>query len=137
MWVGGGATDQEYWSDFATTHELGHWRMASYAINPGEQGPHYFGIKTFPGQAHSEGWATFHSAALRDNPIGFDIQGGTAFWVDISQRDPTTAVCSTSLCYGCRQSNGLCSQARGVCGTGGSPCAVCEANQTCVNGTCR
>lgn len=85
LFIGGGATDQSYWSDWVTTHELGHWRMASYGTSPGEGGTHILSIKTFPGQAYSEGWATYHAAAVQNNPIAFDIQGG-AFWIDFDQR---------------------------------------------------
>ncbi len=83
VWLDGDATDQSYWSDAVTLHELGHWAMASFGRNPGEGGAHYFGEPTFPGQAWSEGFATFHSGALRDSPVYFDSQGGL-FWFDLS-----------------------------------------------------
>lgn len=256
LFIGGGAVDQSYWSDWVTTHEMGHWRMASYGTSPGEGGQHILSIKTFPGQAYSEGWATYHSGALRNDPVAFDIQTG-AFWMDLGQRlysfgpspiprasasqpldqridendvaailwnlsrssagsvqfihqamgsehmnaspwsrnykrhtwdidqnngnftnvvitsDPapyladlmdtlvcagfsttalntanqpstffpyvtTTAVCSASRCYGCRETNGSCVGTPSVnaCGKGGAACSVCASNQSCINGAC-
>lgn len=93
MFIGGGA-EEAWWSDAVLQHELGHWVMESFGATPGEGGPHYAGVPTMPGQAWSEGWATFHSASLRSDPIlysnsGF-VSGGTLatgmYWFDIDRR---------------------------------------------------
>ncbi len=86
VWLNGGTTDQGYWSNAVTAHEFGHWVMASYGRSPGEGGPHTLGITTFPGQAWSEGWATFMSSDIRDDPEYVDKQGGSMFWFDIRAR---------------------------------------------------
>ena len=85
VWLNGGP-DQEYWADSVTAHELGHWAMASYGHEVGEGGPHFFGQPASPGLAWSEGWATWFSSDARQDPIYFDKQHGTSFWVDISDR---------------------------------------------------
>jgi hypothetical protein len=84
MWLGGDSTDQGYWSDAVTQHELGHWVMEAYGTSPNEGGQHFLGKPTFPGQAWSEGWATWFSSDVRDDPIYLDKQGGGMFWLDLS-----------------------------------------------------
>jgi hypothetical protein len=83
LWITGQQTDQSYWSAAVNDHELGHWAMAAFGTSPNEGGTHTMGIPTFPGQAWSEGWATFHSSAVRNSPIYYDNQGGM-FWIDLS-----------------------------------------------------
>lgn len=84
VWLGGDATDASYWSDAVNQHEMGHWAMASFGVSPGEGGQHFLGKPTFPGQAWSEGWATWFSSAVRGDPLYYDKQGGSFFWLDIS-----------------------------------------------------
>ncbi len=86
IWYNGSASDQEYWSDAVTAHELGHWVMASYSTSPGEGGPHYTGSHVYPGMAWSEGWATYFSSRSRTSSVYYDKQGGTFFWFDIGAR---------------------------------------------------
>lgn len=86
IWYGGDDQNQEYWADAVTAHEVGHWMMESYGTSPGEGGPHVLGVPTFPGQAWSEGWATFFSSDLRQDTIYLDKQGGTMFWFDLTAR---------------------------------------------------
>ncbi|MDP3151088.1 MAG: hypothetical protein Q8N23_00375 [Archangium sp.] len=86
IWMPGGSQDQGYWSDYTIGHELGHWQMASYGTSPNEGGSHTLTCPTFPGQAWSEGYATWHSAAVRNEPFLEDKQGGGFFWFDISSR---------------------------------------------------
>lgn len=86
IWMPGGAQDEGYWSDYTITHELGHWQMASYGTSPSEGGTHYIMCPTFPGQAWSEGYASWHSAAVRNKPFLEDKQQGSFFWFDISSR---------------------------------------------------
>ena len=86
IWIPAGA-DARYWSDPVTAHELGHWVMSSFGRTPGEGGPHCVGVCTYPGQAWSEGWATWFSSDIRENPIYYDKQEGSMFWFDISERD--------------------------------------------------
>ncbi|WP_244224434.1 hypothetical protein [Corallococcus sicarius] len=81
-----GDSDAAWWSDAMVMHELGHWVMASRGTSPDEGGTHYVGVPTFPGQAWSEGWATWFSTDARRSPRYYDRQGGTMFWVDLSAR---------------------------------------------------
>ncbi|WP_375756734.1 hypothetical protein [Corallococcus exercitus] len=81
-----GDSDAAWWSDAMVMHELGHWVMASRGTSPEEGGPHFVGVPTFPGQAWSEGWATWFSSDARRSPRYFDRQAGTMFWVDLSAR---------------------------------------------------
>ena len=83
MFIGASALDQSYWSDAVNAHEAGHWVMGSYGKSPGEGGTHFLGNPTFPGQAWSEGWATYFSSLLRDDTVQTDKQGGGFFWYDI------------------------------------------------------
>lgn len=86
IWMPGGSQDQGYWSDYTIAHELGHWQMRSYGTSPNEGGSHTLTCSTFPGQAWSEGYATWHSAAVRNQPFLEDKQQGGFFWFDISSR---------------------------------------------------
>jgi len=79
------SSDQGYWSDAVVVHELGHWVMGSYGTSPREGGVHYVGQPTLPGQAWSEGFATFFSSLARGNEIYFDKQGGNFFWFDLRE----------------------------------------------------
>lgn len=92
VWLNGDATDQGYWSDSVTAHELGHWVMASYGVSPSEGGSHILGVPTFPGQAWSEGWATFVSADVRNDAVYVDKQRGSMFWLDLGARTYSSGV---------------------------------------------
>jgi hypothetical protein len=85
-----GDSDAAWWSEAMVLHELGHWVMASFGSSPEEGGPHFIGVPTFPGQAWSEGWATWFSADARNSPRYYDRQGGTMFWVDLEARAPSS-----------------------------------------------
>lgn len=87
IWIPMTAQDESYWSDAVTAHELGHWMMSSYGRSPLEGGPHYLGCPTFPGQAWSEGFATWLSSMAREDSVYYDKQVGTFFWFDIGQRE--------------------------------------------------
>jgi hypothetical protein len=86
IWMPGGAQDEGYWSDYTLAHELGHWQQASYGTSPNEGGPHTLSCATFPGQAYSEGYATWHSSAIRNDPVCSDKQQGGFFWFNIQSR---------------------------------------------------
>ena len=86
IFLGGDTTDQPFWSDAVTAHELGHWVMASFGTSPHEGGPHYIGKTTFPGQGWSEGWATWFSSDLRQDPIYYDKQQGSMFWWSLGKQ---------------------------------------------------
>lgn len=90
IWIPALAQDTSYWSDAVTTHELGHWLMSSYGTSPFEGGKHLLGCTTFPGQAWSEGFATWASSLSRTSPIYYDKQSGSFFKFDIAQRTGTT-----------------------------------------------
>ncbi|HEX6240079.1 MAG TPA: hypothetical protein VFZ61_04275, partial [Polyangiales bacterium] len=85
VWLDG-SRDEGYWSDPVTAHELGHYVMNAYGYPAGEGGPHYLGVPTHPGQAFSEGWATFFASMARDDSLYFDKQGGAFFWWDLDRR---------------------------------------------------
>ena len=84
LWIPGSLTDERWWSDAVTAHELGHWAMASYGTSPGEGGSHVIGVPSMPGLAWSEGWATWHSSAVRQDSIYYDKQDGAFFWIDLA-----------------------------------------------------
>jgi len=81
-----GGSDEGYWSDAVTAHELGHWAMFSFGRSPNEGGQHCFGVPTLPGQAWSEGWATWFSSDAREEPLYYDKQNGSMFWFSIDTR---------------------------------------------------
>jgi hypothetical protein len=81
-----GGSDESYWADAVTAHELGHWVMFTFGHAVGEGGRHCVGVPSGPGLAWSEGWATWYSADARQDPIYIDKQGGTMFWIDLSAR---------------------------------------------------
>jgi hypothetical protein len=85
LWIDG-SSDEAYWSDALVAHELGHYVLAAYSYPPSEAGPHYVGVPTQPGLAYSEGFATFYSSLVRDNPLYFDKQAGLFFWFRIDTR---------------------------------------------------
>jgi hypothetical protein len=85
LWLDG-SDNESYWSDAVTAHELGHYIMSAHSFEPSEGGPHYLGYPTNPGQAWSEGWATFFSSLERDNSIYYDKQMHAFFWADIDKR---------------------------------------------------
>lgn len=87
VWLPGDA-DAAWWSEAMVLHELGHWVMTSHGTSPAEGGPHFLGVPTFPGQAWSEGWATWFSADSRGSSRYYDRQGGTMFWLDLEARVP-------------------------------------------------
>jgi hypothetical protein len=89
IWLDG-SRDQGYWSDAVTAHELGHYVMNAYGFPVGEGGPHFLGVPTHPGQAFSEGWATFFSSMARADSIYVDKQGGAFFWWDLDRRAYST-----------------------------------------------
>ena len=87
-----GDSDAAWWSEAMVLHEMGHWVMASHGTSPDEGGPHFVGVPTFPGQAWSEGWATWFSSDSRNNPRYYDRQGGTMFWMDLEARSPAAGM---------------------------------------------
>lgn len=86
MWLNGSLSAQEYWSDAVTAHELGHWVMASFGFPGIEGGQHCLGWPDPPGMAWSEGFATWHSSDVRNNPVYYDKQSGSMFYLDLAAR---------------------------------------------------
>lgn len=85
-----GTTDSpEHWSSSVVNHEFGHYTMQTYSLAPGEGGKHLVSGVYSPGLAYSEGWATFAGQAQLSgdppNPIYFNQQHGTTYWVNIDQ----------------------------------------------------
>jgi len=87
-----GGEDEGFWSVAVTEHELGHWAMERFGTSPDEGGTHYLDQPTLPGQAWSEGWATWFSSAIRSDPVYYDKQGGGMFWFDIAEREYSAPV---------------------------------------------
>jgi hypothetical protein len=81
-----GGSDQGYWADSVTAHELGHWVMFTFGRSVGEGGRHCVGVPSAPGLAWSEGWATWFSSDARGDAVYVDKQRGTMFWLDVSDR---------------------------------------------------
>jgi hypothetical protein len=85
VWLDGGS-DQRYWSEALTLHELGHFVLNALSHPATEGGPHAIGTPTHPGQAFNEGWATFFSSALRASPLYYDKQQSKLFYADLGAR---------------------------------------------------
>ena len=89
LWVGG---VNSYWSDSTDGHEMGHWLMSTYGRSPREGGAHTVYRGAYPGLAWSEGWATFFSSELRNDPTYFTVyDSGATIWWNLSSRMYTTA----------------------------------------------
>lgn len=86
LWLTGDA-HENFWSPAVTLHELGHWVMSAWGTIPHEGGAHYLGVPGFPGLGWSEGWASWVSSELRDDPRHYAVAGGTFFWWDIARRE--------------------------------------------------
>jgi hypothetical protein len=86
IWIPSEAQSQSYWSDATTSHELGHWTMSSYGTSPKEGGPHTASCPTFPGQAYSEGFATWFSSLTRGSSKFYNKASGSFFWFDIGSK---------------------------------------------------
>lgn len=86
IWMPMGGADHQEWADSVTGHEAGHWVMASFGRSPGEGGAHSIGVPTMPGQAWSEGFATWFSYDILRWPAYIDKQNGSMFWADITSR---------------------------------------------------
>ncbi|HEU4412752.1 MAG TPA: hypothetical protein VFS43_46340 [Polyangiaceae bacterium] len=91
MQISGSNGSPTHWSYSVLSHETGHWTMANYSRSPGEGGQHFVGQASKPGLAWSEGWATaFGQWNSSDtfggeyDPVYFDTQDGTTFWVNIA-----------------------------------------------------
>jgi hypothetical protein len=95
IWFDAALNDERWWSTAVTSHEMGHWVMASYGLPPGEGGRHCFAVPESPGIAWSEGWATWHSSDLRGNSVYYDKQNGTMFYWDIDTRAYSPTVGAT------------------------------------------
>lgn len=89
--LGGTPSSPTHWATSVINHEFGHYVMDQFSKAPGEGGKHYVDGLTSPGLSWSEGFATFSGQAMLSraagmpDPIYFDVQDGTAFWIDISR----------------------------------------------------
>ncbi|MFO0602296.1 MAG: hypothetical protein U0324_03930 [Polyangiales bacterium] len=94
LWIPGTAQNQEYYSVSTLDHEVGHWVMSSFSVQPREGGPHAFGTRSSPGLAWAEGFAHWFSSDVRGDATHFDRQlvrgPGTpsvvTVWKDIAAR---------------------------------------------------
>ena len=84
--LNGDRDDQQWWADGVVAHEVGHWAMASHGVSPGEGGPHTLNDPLTAGMAWSEGYAHWHAASTRGDPLFVDRQRGTMFWFDMAAR---------------------------------------------------
>jgi hypothetical protein len=83
--------DQEYWSESLLAHELGHYTMYTYGQPVAEGGRHCMGVATSPGQAWSEGYATWYGSDLLGKPVFLRKSSGSMWWADIEARESTYA----------------------------------------------
>lgn len=86
LWLTGDS-HENWWSPAVTLHELGHWVMSAWGVIPHEGGAHFLGVPTLPGFAWSEGFASWVSSDLRDDPRHYAVSEGTFFWWDIARRE--------------------------------------------------
>jgi len=84
--LNGDREDRQWWADAVVAHEVGHWAMASHGVSPGEGGPHALNDLLRPGMAWSEGYAHWHAASTRGDPLFVDRQRATMYWFDIAAR---------------------------------------------------
>jgi hypothetical protein len=66
-------------------HEFGHYVMDAYSLSPHEAATHYITQPSPPGQAWSEGWATYMGQSTKQDPIYFDRQEGTTWYYDVTK----------------------------------------------------
>lgn len=78
-------------SDAALLHEAGHHTYHSLGPGTGEGGGHCLGVPAPPGQALSEGHASWYSADLRHDSILYSDHAGTFYHWDIGRRAPSEA----------------------------------------------
>lgn len=88
--MSGTSASPAHWATSVINHEFGHYLMDQLSKSPSEGGSHYVAEVSKPGLAWSEGFATFSGQATLSragtlDPLYFDVQNGTAFWVDISR----------------------------------------------------
>lgn len=68
IFVSGANTDQDEYDDDVVLHEFGHYVASNFSKDDSPGGQHTFGDSTEDVRlAWSEGWATFFSAAVRNN----------------------------------------------------------------------
>ena len=72
IWLGGGAEDEDEYDDHIILHELGHHVMNRYSHDDSPGGSHN-GDRTNPLLAFSEGFATFFSSLVREDPLYIDV----------------------------------------------------------------
>jgi hypothetical protein len=102
MQISGSSGNPTQWSYSVLSHETGHWVMSNYSRSPGEGGQHFVGQASKPGLAWSEGWATAYGqwnssdpAAGDYDPLYFDTQDGTTFWVNVATASFTAGALQT------------------------------------------
>lgn len=78
------------WSWPVMLHEMGHYVARNYSRDNSPGGSHFLGQKLPPAFAWSEGWASFFGAMIatlwygEPQPVYWDIQGDSSFWIDYS-----------------------------------------------------
>lgn len=85
-----GGEFQAHRSDSVLLHEAGHYAFRAFGVLPLESGIHCLGVPAPPGQAFSEGHASWYSADLRRSPIHYAEHYGTFCFVDFDKREPGT-----------------------------------------------
>ncbi len=80
------------WGWPAVFHEMGHYVAFQHSRDNSPGGPHSIGQLLHPAFAWSEGWASFFGAMTATRWFGepmsvyWDVQGGSAFWIDLQKR---------------------------------------------------
>ena len=93
IFIGGEAGESGAWGYVILLHEFGHFVAQNYSRDDSPGGSHYIGQPIAPPFAWSEGWATFFALstfsrwAEEPDPLYWDIQGGSSFWIDYGTAD--------------------------------------------------
>jgi hypothetical protein len=90
IFMGGEADSSSAWGYTVVLHEFGHYVADRYLRDDSPGGSHTIGSAIVPPFAFSEGLATFFALSTFSRwvdgpqPLYWDIQGGSSFWVDYS-----------------------------------------------------
>lgn len=92
IFISGAPGGSSAWGWPVVFHEMGHYVAFTQSRDNSYGGPHYLGQLLAPPFAWSEGWASFFGAMTATRWFGdptsvyWDVQYGTAFWVDLEER---------------------------------------------------
>lgn len=92
IFISGAPGGSSAWGWPVVFHEMGHYVALTQSRDNSYGGSHYLGQLLEPKFAWSEGWASFFGAMTATRWFGeptsvyWDVQDGTAFWVDLDER---------------------------------------------------